>query len=70
MLEDKENLRIFAAKMNQCNMVKLRQFNSIEELKAALAESVSRKKRLELMLRSGASAEEIKAAGINMVPIS
>lgn len=56
--------------MNQCNMVKLRQFNSIEELKAALAESVSRKKRLELMLRSGASAEEIKAAGINMVPIS
>lgn len=51
-------------------MVKIRQFGSLNELKAALAESVSRKKRLELMLRSGASTEEIKAAGINMVPIS
>lgn len=51
-------------------MVKLRQFASIEEMKAAFEESVNRKKRLEQLLRSGATSEEIKAAGINMVPIS
>lgn len=51
-------------------MVKVRKFTSVKELKTALADSISRKKRLEMMLRSGASAEEIKAAGINMLKIS